>query len=278
MNVDIFTLFPQWFDWCASSATSRTRSPPARARVRRLPRLHAADRRPGRRHAVRRRRRHGAARRRARRGPARALRDRPGRRCAAAARDRAGAGRAAARRGARRRARRGARPDVAVRPLRGLRRADRRALRQRRDLDRPLRAGGGRAGGDGALRRGRAQAAGRARHERSAAEESFSAALDGRPSTRTTRARPSTAAGRCRRCCSRATTPRSSAGGWSAAASAARGRRAEPGAPTPARGRRRGRRGADVRDHWPAARGLRYHATGSRTRGLPRTPPRLLPL
>jgi tRNA (guanine-N1)-methyltransferase len=46
-------------------------------------------------------------------------------------------------------------------------------------------------------------------HEDSALEESFSEALEGRPSTRTTRARPSIAAGACRRCCSRATTRRS---------------------------------------------------------------------
>ena len=68
-----------------------------------------------------------------------------------------------ARRRARGRARRRARPDAAVRPLRGLRRADRRAHRDRRDLDRALRARRRRACGDGADGRGAAQAAGGAR-------------------------------------------------------------------------------------------------------------------
>jgi tRNA (guanine-N1)-methyltransferase/ribosomal protein L19 len=59
-------------------------------------------------------------------------------------------------------------------------------------------------------------------HQDSAAEESFSTALGATRSTRTTRARPSGAAGRCPTCCSRATTGRSSSGGARGRASAAR--------------------------------------------------------
>ena len=51
--------------------------------------------------------------------------------------------------------------DAAVRPLRGLRRADRRAFRRRDAVDRALRALRRRAGRDGGVRRGAAQAAGR---------------------------------------------------------------------------------------------------------------------
>ena len=71
---------------------------------------------------------------------------------------------------------------AAVRPLRGLRRADHRALLHRGGLDRPLRAGGRRARGDGG-RATRCCASCRASlgHEDSAVEESFSAALDGAP-------------------------------------------------------------------------------------------------
>ena len=125
---------------------------------------------------------HGAARRRRGSRAARLYGVDPVELRQRAARHRAHPGRADARRRARRRARGGARADAAVRPLRGLRRAHRRALLQRRGLDRPLRAGRRRAGRDGALRRRAAQAAGRAGPRATRrVEESFSAALDGDP-------------------------------------------------------------------------------------------------
>ena len=65
--------------------------------------------------------------------------------------------------GGRRGARRRGAADAPLGALRGLRRADRRAPRDRRDLDRPVRALGRRAAGDGARRRDRPAAAGRAR-------------------------------------------------------------------------------------------------------------------
>src|SRR5207248_394502 len=80
----------------------------------------------------------------------------------APARDRALAGRAPARRRARRRARDGAGPDAAVRPLRGLRRAHPRALRKRPGVRRALRALRRGARGDGRVRRRPAQASRRA--------------------------------------------------------------------------------------------------------------------
>ena len=150
MQLDVVTLFPEWFEWfrgqrhVANALAQRPRAAhaqPARA--------HAAERRPGRRHAVRRRRRDGAARRRHGRRAARLLRRRPGRPAPPAPRARAHARRADARRPLRRRARRRARDHAAVRALRGLRRAHRPALRLRRGVDRPLRAVGRRAGGDG---------------------------------------------------------------------------------------------------------------------------------
>ena len=55
-------------------------------------------------------------------------------------------------------------------------------------------------------------------HEESAVEESFTRRSRGRPSTRTTRARSTGAATRCRMCCCRATTRGSANGGWSRAA------------------------------------------------------------
>ena len=107
---------------------------------------------------------------------------------------------------------------AALVPLRGLRRAHRRAPLHRRDLDRPVRALGRRAAGDGARRRDRAPAAGRARRglrrERDASPPRSTAAS----SIRTTRARRSSAAGRSPTCSSRATTPGSTAGGPSRAA------------------------------------------------------------
>ena len=80
MQIDVFTLFPEAFDWFRSQ----------RHVANALAHGHALDcvnyrdttpltRRPGRRHAVRRRRRHGAARRRRGGGAARPLRRRPGR-------------------------------------------------------------------------------------------------------------------------------------------------------------------------------------------------------
>lgn len=62
--------------------------------------------------------------------------------------------------------------------------------------------------------------------ERSAVEESFSEALGGAPSTRTTRDRPNGAGEQCRRSCSPGTTSGSRSGGAS---------RAGAGPPTPRR-------------------------------------------
>ena len=149
---------------------------------------------------------------------------------------RARARRPGARRPLRRRARRRAGAHAAVRPLRGLRRADRRALLLRHALDRPLRPHGRRDRGDGRRRRRAAQAARHARPRGLRASRSPS-----RPrwrairSTRTTRGRPSTAAGRSRTSCSRATTRRSAPGAGRAAASVGR-RRAAVRYPDPSRG------------------------------------------
>src|SRR5581483_82714 len=134
----------------------RARAPPPQ-----LPGLHAPPRRPGGRRAVRRRRRDGPARRR-RRGRARGrLRRRPRapRRGALAAGPAAHAGRARGARG-------GAAADAALRPLRGLRRADRHASLLRRDLDRPVRPLRRRAARDGRARRRRAAPARGARERR----------------------------------------------------------------------------------------------------------------
>ena len=133
MQLDVFTLFPEWFDWFREPAPRQQRARAgSRAAHAQPARAHAAQRRPGRRHAVRRRGRHGAARRRDGRRAARLLRRRPGGAANPAARDRADAGRPPARRPLRRRARRRARDHAAVRALRGLRRAHRPALRLRR--------------------------------------------------------------------------------------------------------------------------------------------------
>ena len=79
------------------------------------------------------------------------------------------------------RARRRARADAAVRALRGLRRADRRALRRRDPLDRALRARGRRARGDGLCDAVLRKLPGALGHADSAVEESFSEALEGDP-------------------------------------------------------------------------------------------------
>jgi hypothetical protein len=90
----------------------------------------------------------------------------------------------------------GRRRHVPVRTLRGLRRADRPALLLGRDVDRALRAQRRRAGGDGRLRRGAAQAARVARATRSPRSRSRSPSRwRAIPSTRTTRGPPSTAGG-----------------------------------------------------------------------------------
>ena len=161
MKIDVFTLFPAWFDWFREQRHVRNAlDARPRARDRRPARHHAAEGRPGRRHALRRRRGHGHPGRRGRGGAARPLRRgarRAHRRIALAPGGRqfddALAAELAARGGA----------HAALRPLRGLRRARARAPGHRRGLDRALRAVGRRAGGDGRLRRGAAQAAGRAR-------------------------------------------------------------------------------------------------------------------
>ena len=78
--------------------------------------------------------------------------------------------------------RRAERPDAALVALRGLRRADRPASRDRRDLDRAVRALERRPAGDGAARRGRAAAARarspRARASSRASPRSSTAALE----------------------------------------------------------------------------------------------------
>ena len=92
-----------------------------------------------------------------------ALRERYGEAPATAQDDRPVARGPPVRRRACERAGRRARAHAALRPLRGLRRARARAPRDRRGVDRPVRAVGRRAGRDGRVRRGDAQAPGRAR-------------------------------------------------------------------------------------------------------------------
>ena len=78
MQIDVFTLFPEAFDWFASQRhVANALALGHELRLRQLPRPHAAQRRSGRRHAVRRRSGHGAARRRRRGGAAGALRHDP---------------------------------------------------------------------------------------------------------------------------------------------------------------------------------------------------------
>ena len=155
----------------------------SRAGVRGHPRAHPAHRRPGRRHAVRRRGGNGAARGRDGRCATCSLRRSIQSSCASSRRvialtpsgrmlDDDYVNRACG----------GVGTDAAVRPLRGLRRADRRALRQRDAVDRALRALRRRA-----LRRWsyatRCCASCRAHSATtdSAVEESFSEALGGEP-------------------------------------------------------------------------------------------------
>ena len=177
-----------------------------------LPRPHAAQPPAGGRHALRRRRRDGAAhRRRVRRARGRLRRStrsgvKDGRRVVELTPkgrqlDDALAAELAARR-----------PRPALRPLRGHRRA-RHAPRHRPCLDRSLRAQRRRGGGHGRARRRHAQAARRRQQpgERRRANRTRRSSRVA-PSTRTTRVRRSSAAGPSPRCCSAATTARSSAG------------------------------------------------------------------
>ena len=133
--------------------------------------------------------------------------------------DRADAAGPAADAGGGRGARLRARADAPLVPLRGLRRADRHAPLLGCDLDRPVRPLRRRAAGDGAARRDRAGASRapwpKARASTRASPSSSKAAS----STRTTRARPSSAAGRCPRCSSPATTAGSTSGAARRAAS-----------------------------------------------------------
>ena len=159
MKIDVFTLFPQWFDWFRGQRhVANVLAGGSALELIDIREHTPLGGRPGRRHPLRGRRRDAAAGGRTRQRPAGALRGRPRAPARAPAGDRAGAQRAAARRPARRRAGRRGGADPAVRPLRGLRRAHPRALRQRRHLDRALRAQRRRAARDGALRRGHAQA------------------------------------------------------------------------------------------------------------------------
>ena len=183
MEIDIFTLFPEWFTWITEQRhVAQRASLPAADRVRELPRAHAARRGQvddtpfgGGAGMVLRvdvldsalRARYGVDPV----GPARAA---PG--------DRADPGRAAARRRARRRAGGRARADAAVRALRGLRRAHHRALRQR------VRSRSGATSWPAAswprwscATPSCASCRARSGTSESAVEESFSAALEGRP-------------------------------------------------------------------------------------------------
>ena len=183
MQIDVFTLFPEWFEWFRASATSRN----ALAHGHELRCVNPRDHTPlsggqvddtpfggGAGMVLRVDVMDAALRARYGVDPVDLRSAAPG--------DRADAGRPHARRALRRRARRRARADAAVRPLRGLRRAHRRALRLRRAVDRALRAGGGELAAMVVMRRGAAQAARRARPRGvSALEESFSAALEGEP-------------------------------------------------------------------------------------------------
>ena len=123
-----------------------------------------------------------------------------------------------ARRRAGRRADGGAACGAALRALRGIRRAGARALRRRRGLDRPLRAGRRGAAGDGGGRRGDAQAAGGAGARAQRGRGVLQPGAGGRcPSTRTTPVPPATGAGGCPRCWSPATTSGCGSGGRSRA-------------------------------------------------------------
>ena len=199
MRIDVFTLFPHWFDWF-SDAAPRDERARARARARRS----STCARPRRSRRARWTTRPTAA------APGMVIRVDV---VEAALEARYGAappphrtialvaGRAPVRRRARRRAGRRAGAHAALRPLRGLRRARARAPRHRRGLDRPVRAGGRRAGGDGGVRRGDPQAARARSGTRRARSRSRSARRSrARPSTRTTRARSTGAATRCPTC------------------------------------------------------------------------------
>ena len=211
LRLDVFTLVPHAFAWL-------TEQRPVAAVLggeldlrlysyRDTTPLRLGQRR---RRALRRRRRHGAAGRR-RRGRAR----RGLRRRARPPRDRAHPAGPPADPGGRRGARRRGAPDAALRPLRGLRRADRRASLHGRDLDRAVRPLERRPAGDGGRRRDRPPAPGRARRRLGRAGELLARSSEAGSSTRTTRARRSSAAGACPTSCCRATTAESSAGGRS---------------------------------------------------------------
>ena len=171
----------------AAAGRDRARNGARPAAVR-LPRHDAARERPGGRRPVRRRRRDGAPRRRRRGGAGRRLRRR-----ARPPRDRADAAGAPARPGGRRGARRGGAHDAALRPLRGLRRADRHASVLGRDLGRAVRPLRRRAAGDGRDRRDRAAAARRARRGLGRARDVLAPSSTAASSTRSTRGRPSSA-------------------------------------------------------------------------------------
>ena len=93
--------------------------------------------------------------------------------------DRAQPARAPAHAGRRRGARRERARDAPLRPFRGLRRADRRAPRDRRDLDRPLRALERRPAGDGAGRCDRPAAPGGAQRRARASSNRSPTSLGG---------------------------------------------------------------------------------------------------
>ena len=182
-----------------------------RASLPQLPRHDAAERRPGGRLSLWRRRGNGDASGRGRRRAGGRLRRRP-----RGGPDRAGAVGPAA-------STRRSRPSSPQEPRLALLCGRYEGFDERvvehlptTHLDRPLRARGRRAAGDGRLRRGAAQAPGALGDAESAVEESFTEALEGAAGVSALHA-PGlpTGAGRSPRCCSPATTRGSATGGWS---------------------------------------------------------------
>ena len=211
VRLDVFTLFPEWFEWFVAQRHVRNaRRAGQQAPLLQPPGHDAAERRPGRRRALRRRRRDGDARRRGRcraRGAPTRTATRPGAVVLLTPSGRP------VRRGARERARGRAGGRAALRPLRGVRRAGPRAPRHRRRLDRPATCSPAaswprwwsptRCSASCPARWATPRARSRSRSPRR---------WRARPSTRTTRGPPPTAAGRFPRSCSRAITRGSGSG------------------------------------------------------------------
>ena len=226
MNIDVFTLFPDWFGWF-SSAAPRAQRP--RTRATRCPRWTCGPPRRCRAGQVDDTPYGGGAGMvirvdvveaalRERYGQPTRWRPQPGRRVIALS---AGGRQLRRRSGHRARGRGG--PDAALRALRGLRRARSRAPGHRRGVDRPVRAGRRGAGGDGGLRRRASQAPGDPRTLRQRGGGVLQRSAGGRrPSIRSTRGHPNGAATACPRSWCPATMPACGSGGSSRAACAAR--------------------------------------------------------